>query len=559
MPFNSQLLTLNLLTILFCIGVSFPDVVSVNGTGGGLNKINSIQNSEGFYISAIGVAECFKVTCVFSAEKRKMVFNVNNTDIVLTEGNPFAIIGDSVVNMLHAPFMENGDLYVEAEPLLSFLDPMLPEKLIFSKVKKSIFVIQSGVDTTKTTQQPQIQASETGEKIKTKPISSENPQIPTTNPANENIISKASCEERKNGTLFTLYLPDSVAFDHTFFKPQLNINIFKGKISVSDINITTVAGLVTSVEATQFADNAQVSITVSDKVPEPEVAYLKDPLRIEVVVRPAGSPDIKAGPEKSMQNQLLRPSSSEPSAKEAKERIRTIIIDPGHGGKDPGAVSSTSRLREKDAVLAIGKKVAALLKEKSPDVRCVMTRDDDTFIALSERIHIANKQKGDLFVSIHANSIKGNKNKKSSVNGYTVYFLDVARDDEARAVAAFENSSLEYEEDRKDKSVSDLDFILKSTELNLYRNESEDFAITLEQEMNKSVKEIKRNKTGINQAGFYVLRGPDMPAVLIETAYISNPRESEMLGNPGFQDEVAQSIINGIIKYKAGFKRTTNE
>ncbi|MFH0921844.1 MAG: N-acetylmuramoyl-L-alanine amidase [Fibrobacterota bacterium] len=254
--------------------------------------------------------------------------------------------------------------------------------------------------------------------------------------------------------------------------------------------------------------------------------------------------------------------------KQKASEIKTIIIDPGHGGKDPGAVSGkptwnkTKRnikhiktiLTEKEAVLAISKILAKLLKEKLPEIQCILTRDDDSFIALKDRIRIANQRKGDLFISIHANSIHGDKSKKACINGYGVYFLDVARDDEARAVAALENASITYEENRKEETDNDLDFILKSTELNLFRNQSEAFAIILEQEMGKIGNKFRRHKTGVDQADFYVLRGAEMPAVLLETAFISNPLEAEMLGNGSFQEAVARAVLRSIIRYKEKYE-----
>lgn len=247
-----------------------------------------------------------------------------------------------------------------------------------------------------------------------------------------------------------------------------------------------------------------------------------------------------------------------------KKGIEIVVIDPGHGGKDPGAVSSkpvwnqTKRnikhvkttLMEKDVVLSISKRVVRIFKEKAPGIRCILTRTDDRFVSLKDRLAIANRKKGDLFISIHANSVRGNQNKRASVNGYAVYFLDVARSDEARAAAAFENSVLAYEANQDKDRLNDLEFILKSTELNLFRSESEAFAILLEKEMDKTVKNLNRRKTGISQAGFYVLRRVEMPAVLLETAFISNPKEAERLGKGAFQETVARAIFNAVLRFK---------
>jgi N-acetylmuramoyl-L-alanine amidase len=135
-----------------------------------------------------------------------------------------------------------------------------------------------------------------------------------------------------------------------------------------------------------------------------------------------------------------------------------------------------------------------------------------------------------------------------------VYFLDVAQDEESRAVAALENSVLKYEKEERGGKVSDIDFILKQSELNVYRNESEDFAIILEQVMDKKLKKVERRKTGVNQAWFYVLRGPEMPAVLIETAFISNPREARILKMSSFHKQVAEAVTDAVDRFKKKYE-----
>lgn len=526
---------------IFCLFLiffffSYPATVTIQLSSGSASNCKALEKDSNLFLPAIHIADLLSISHAASPEKHKTLFHASSLDLIIVENNPFIKLGDSVLQLQVSPIREGNDVFIHAEELISCFDQLIPEKLILAREKKVIQVIKA-ISAVKTENPPS----------PLKPI-----QVPSA-PISNQTIDKATLEERKNGVLYTLFLPDSMTFDYTFFKPQLNLNIFKGKVSAENINQNRAEGLLLEVEATQFADNAQISLILSAKIQNPEVRYRSNPPRIEVSLRLDAPSESKTS---TTTDTVKKPNSS---TIEKVSKIKTVIIDPGHGGKDPGAVSSKLELREKTAVLRIGNKLALLLKAAAPEIRCVMTRDDDTFIPLKDRVRIANKEKGSLFISIHANSIKGGQDKRSNINGYSVYFLDVARDDEARAVAALENSALEYEEESKEEALTGLDFILKSTELNVYRNESEAFAIVLEQEMGRVLKEVKRNKTGVSQAGFYVLRGPEMPAVLIETAFISNPKEAELLGNDDFQQQMAQAICNSVLQFKEKYEKLSHE
>ncbi|MFH0921314.1 MAG: N-acetylmuramoyl-L-alanine amidase [Fibrobacterota bacterium] len=475
-------------------------MVTVDYHQASLTEITALEREKQTYVSAAELFALFSGRPYWSPDKRKLAVTLNGMDLVLTENSPYALAGDSVLNLVSAPFQENGEFFVPAAGIAGALDGLFPDLVTWDAQKKVLKVISS-----------------------------------------DRVIRRAVCEEKKNGTLYTLFLPDSMGFEYTYFKPQLNINIVNGRVSPLDLVQGKRLGKIKSVEAVQFADNAQVALQLTDDAPEPEVAYRDNPARIEVVVR-------------SMVPTPPVPRDSAPvggaQAAICSQRIRTIIIDPGHGGRDPGAVNTKEKAGEKEAVLAIALKLVDRLKAALSGTQVLLTRDDDTFIPLIDRSKIANRNNGDLFVSIHANSVKGNAAKRESVAGYGVYFLDVARDDESRAVAALENAAIEYEEKPPEEARNDIDFILKSAELNVYRDQSEQLAIAIEQEMSRIVKDVSRYNTGVNQAGFYVLRGPQMPSVLVETAFISNPREARLLKNAEFQEQIAKALCGGILRFK---------
>ena len=222
-----------------------------------------------------------------------------------------------------------------------------------------------------------------------------------------------------------------------------------------------------------------------------------------------------------------------------------VLIDPGHGGKDPGATRKNS-LREKDLNLKVAKQVYDILKkEKNVDVK--MTRSDDTFISLGERARMSGKYEADVFVSIHTNAAK-----RTSASGFEVYFRsDKASDAEAAQTAALENEALQYE-GKTSSGLSFADLLLQSLATNENINQSSKLAghIRLLASKESSKTGIKVfNNSAIKQANFYVLRGVSCPAVLVEMGYISNPSDRKYLNNKNSQAYIAKNIAKGILTY----------
>jgi len=227
--------------------------------------------------------------------------------------------------------------------------------------------------------------------------------------------------------------------------------------------------------------------------------------------------------------------------------INCIAIDAGHGGKDPGAIGPTG-LKEKSVVLDVALRLAKLIKKKM-NVKVILTRKDDTFVPLRERTTIANKKGAQLFISIHCNSSRSRK-----AGGFETYFLAQEKTDEARLVAARENSVIKFELPEKDThEMTNLDFIMWDISQNEFLKESEDLAITLQKSLSKRLK-IKNR--GINQAGFYVLKGAFMPNVLAEIAFISNRHEEKLLKQKRFKQAIAEALYESIKIFKQRYERS---
>jgi len=214
-----------------------------------------------------------------------------------------------------------------------------------------------------------------------------------------------------------------------------------------------------------------------------------------------------------------------------------IVLDPGHGGKDPGAVGK-KKTKEKNITLQVAKRLKPLL-EKRLHVRVVLTRDRDEFIPLAERGKIANTAGGKLFVSIHCNAAKNR-----TASGIETYFLAPARRERALEVALAENSVIQYEETTTQyPDLTDEGYILTAMAQGHFMKESEDLAGMVQDETSRALNLTNR---GVDQAGFYVLIGASMPAILFEMGFISHRKEEMLLRSSDFQQELAEALYRSI-------------
>jgi len=214
----------------------------------------------------------------------------------------------------------------------------------------------------------------------------------------------------------------------------------------------------------------------------------------------------------------------------------TIVLDPGHGGKDSGAVG-VGGLKEKDVVLSIAKYCADILREKG--FKVVLTRDSDVFIPLAQRVKIANDAKANLFVSIHANA-----SLDPSAKGMEVFFLNATSNQKALRIAALEN-------DVPLEQMNTINKIIISLINQAKLKESANLAKYVDESIYEVTKPLYPGliNRGIDQAPFYVLVGTNCPSILIETLFITNPKDNEYLKDTNYQQQIAKGIADGLIKY----------
>ena len=317
--------------------------------------------------------------------------------------------------------------------------------------------------------------------------------------------------------------------------PRLYIDLFNTKLAMASKDpITIDDGLLRQVRVGQFSADV-VRIVVDMMSPgEHNATLLSDPYRLVIDFPGRKTAAAIATLDKGQKKTLAPQAKAQPSA------IRKIVLDPGHGGKDPGAIG-VDGIAEKDIVLAVAKKLAAKLRQEM-GVQVILTRSDDRFIALEDRTAVANAQQADLFVSLHMNA-----SPNSEARGLETYYLDKTTDEASLRLAARENATSR-------KNVSDLQFILSDMTQNLKLEDSISLAHhiqhSLVDSMSKNIAEVK--DLGVKKALFYVLVGARMPSVLVEMFFITNKTEGRAMSQESYQNAVVDALYDGIVKYNEG-------
>jgi N-acetylmuramoyl-L-alanine amidase len=291
-------------------------------------------------------------------------------------------------------------------------------------------------------------------------------------------------------------------------------------------------GLLRRIRVGQFTENVVRVVLDLDSVVTYKTFALADPFRIIV--------DLRGMPEKGA-TRVIPEVADEPFP--IAQRRSVIVIDPGHGGKDTGAIGWKG-LQEKDVVMALGRKLALLL-EKGGGLKVVLTRQDDVFIPLEDRTSLANANRADLFVSLHANA-----STNPRAEGAETYYLDDTTDEAALRLAARENNTPK-------NHVSNVQFILSDLTQTRKLEDSISLANHLQSALvgsaGSSLKGVK--DLGVKKALFYVLVGAEMPCALVEVSFITNPKEGKRLVDPEYLDKIARGLEQGIRKYLSSSPR----
>jgi N-acetylmuramoyl-L-alanine amidase len=359
-------------------------------------------------------------------------------------------------------------------------------------------------------------------------------------------------------TRVVIYLERPVAYSTNLLKMdpehqkprRLYLDLERTRVS-SDIesSITIEDGLLQRARAGQFSPDTVRVVLDINSIDNYHIFALHDPFRIVVDVRSAEAEKMR---EIGISTEKERPLEKRKGKSPKKPvsivgqlglGVKTIVIDPGHGGKDPGTYIN-GRIQEKHIVLSLAKMLAKRIKERF-DCDVFLTRNEDVFMSLEQRTAFAVARKADLFISLHVNAYK-----TSQIHGVETYVLSLADDERAKAVAAKENATTQKNISDLQKTLSDLLLNTKVVESRRLATEVQGGMVAEARKAHKGIKDL-----GVKGAPFYVLIGADMPAILVETGFITNPSERARLLSHEYQQRLARGIVSGIEGYKKGLEQ----
>ncbi len=343
---------------------------------------------------------------------------------------------------------------------------------------------------------------------------------------------------RENGTLIDVFATKRFKEKEVILDIRnrwLHIDIYGAKIDPASIAANQPAGIISRIQAFQMAETVSLSFKLKKEVLSKELVF--DPTGNDFHVNLRTKEVIAENREREKLKEELE---------ERKKlwRIDTIVLDAGHGGKDPGAIGY-SKAKEKDLVLPMTLTLGKMIQKELPGVRVVYTRKKDVFIPLWQRTKIANDVGAQLFISLHCNS-----NKSRRPSGFETYFVSADKNSKATEVVLKENSAIEYEASHDLKRYEGVNFILATMLQSDNLRRSQFLASEVQQSLKSKLSKIGMSSRGVKQGPFWVLVGATMPNILVEAGYISNSHEEKLLKQKTTQKKIAEGILNGIKKYK---------
>ncbi len=481
--------------ILFS-SILFADIKVINKSTSKNFIIKTLKGEKKIYISTRDLVSALSSRLYENQDRKKLVLYISGKRIKITAGTSFLVIDDAPYQMIDIVQEYDGDFYLPAENFFEILRKTTIPGLSFDNRKEILDIDIVSYS-----------------------------------------IKSLKIEQKYNGTIVRLNTQKS--FSDRDISSFINkhgwfyITIVGGIVDTSVLNKTITRGIIHRIESDQINETAQIALKLRSNVISHEWYQNHDPNEIVITLRTALDDNVK-------------------HLKKAKDRwkLDTIVLDAGHGGKDPGT-SGKYGTKEKDIVLDITKRVGRLL-EKNTGIKVIYTRTEDVFIPLWKRTKIANEAGGKVFVSIHVNS---NPNRK--VKGFETYLHSYDKTATAIDVASRENAVIELEDKKVNYEKLSMERKITATMASsMFLKESEALAAVIQEELDKKLTVPNR---GVKQAGFYVLSGASMPCVLIEGGYVSNPSEEKNLKSPAYRKKISDGIYKAIIKFKASREKLLAE
>lgn len=478
------------------------EIIIVDGTK--TTKAPAFIREGTYYLSLKDFADKFQINYFYNQSAKKIELKNDNYLLKVSSRNPFVIITDrknnsqTVYQLATSTYYIADKIFIPLTYSTEVLQKFLGTNIKYESPNKMI--IQKGFVQTEVADEKSEQRYD---------------------------VTGLEIDEKANGTLIRLKSNKRIPSYASSFKDGVLTLIFrKVNADLEKTSFDGTGGVVKKIQSRNVGADLELKIFVAPEYTTNEVINVEKSNDILITIH----------------NKLFVKKDKQP--KKEKWEFDVIVIDPGHGGKDAGAIG-VNGVKEKDVNLGIALELGKLIQKEMKDVKVVFTRKDDTFVDLYKRGKIANEHDGKLFISIHCNSTP---KKPTDANGFEVYLLRPGRTKEAIAIAEFENSVIQYEENpQRYQKLTDENFILVSMAQAAYMRYSEKFAEFLHNEFSRHPKLQSR---GVKQAGFYVLVGASMPNVLIESGFLSNPADAKYLSTKTGQKEFAAYIFEAIKKYR---------
>ena len=445
------------------------------------------------YGSLSELADLVGIRNIYNPQNKKWVLRAGSSAITVTQWNPFIVIDDHTYQMALPPIHVDNNTFVPLAIFLEIVAPYMPAIIALDPQQRTLKIRKYQFN-----------------------------------------ITAVEIEDRSNGTLIRIittkqFSESDIAVSIT--RDWLNVTLNGGSLDSTFIASDRKQGIVNQIVPFLFESSAQLSFLLDKEVIDKKIDI--NPKEVIITLWNRADVDIAAL-----------------SAVDNRKRwlIDRVILDPGHGGKDPGAIGKNGT-KEKEINLDIARRLKALI-EKKLNIDVLMTREGDELPGLKERTRFANTNDGKLFISIHCNA-----NASKSVRGFSTYILGPARTEQALQVAEKENSVIEFEDSQEEyKDFQNAAHILNAIHQSTNLKESEDLARMVNESMKKWTK-IPQWGNGVYQAGFYVLIGAAMPRIFVETAFISNAYEERLLRTRSFRQKIAEALCESIEKFKEKYEK----
>lgn len=434
---------------------------------------------------------------IYTNESRqKTVVYVGAEKVTFTAHNPFIILNNQTYQILYTPKWVDGEMWVSAKEFAQLFFKYTAQKFSFDEKEKILTLGAKDVN-----------------------------------------ITGITIESKENGTLIKFTVNKKFKKSDITLKVAngwFHTDIYGAKVDSVTLKQTKTSGIISKIEVIPFKQLVSIAFKLRKKIISKDAFIAENGKEIIVTLR---TNDVIKEPEKPVVD-LEREKKA--------WLIDTIIIDAGHGGKDPGALGRHG-LKEKDITLAVALKLGKLIEKEFPNTKVVYTRKTDIFIPLWKRTKIANENRGKLFISLHCNS-----NNNRNARGFETYFLSADKDKnkQAQSVVLKENASIKFEKQEDQKRYKGINFILATMAQSAFIRQSQYLASTIQNSFASNLKPMGLKDRGVKQGRFWVMVGATMPNVLIEMGFVSNRKEANFLKKNASQHKIAKSIFEGIKKYK---------